>query len=73
MSTLCRSTSPDDDACFKERGHKGRWHQGHQPGKRHPTRRWEGGVRSPARWEDDGCMSMADEMTWGRGVRNGRW
>lgn len=53
---MCRSTSPDDDVCIKPRGHKSRWHQGYIPGKRSATRRWEGGIRTPARWEvvDDG-------------------
>lgn len=68
MGASCRATSPDDDACVKVRGHKSHWHQGHQPGKRHATRRWEGGINTKPRWElvDDGYMTQADEDTWGR-------
>lgn len=64
----CRSVSPDDDVCTKPRAHKSNWHQGHTPGKASPTRRWEGGIRTPAKWEyiDDGHMTEADWDTWGR-------
>jgi hypothetical protein len=64
----CRSTSPDNDACTKERGHKGQWHVGVQPGKRNVTLRWCGGIKTQPFWEriDDGYMSEADLATWGR-------
>lgn len=65
---LCRSTSPADDACMKPRGHKSNMHIGFTPGKRSKTRRWQGGINTPARWEvlDDGHMTEADWDTWGR-------
>lgn len=54
----CRSKSPDADPCAKPRGHRTHWHQGADPS----TRRWDGGVRTPARWEyiDDGYRSEGD-------------
>jgi hypothetical protein len=64
----CRSTSPDGDGCTKGRGHVRRWHQREGAHGTPSSRRWEGGVRTPARWEyvDDGHMTEADYATWGR-------
>lgn len=64
----CRSTSPADDMCTKPRGHKSRFHQGKIPGKRHPTKRWTGGINTVAAWEyvDDGYMSEGEWSAYGR-------
>lgn len=66
---MCRSKSPEPAdnlarvPCAKPRGHKGRRHS-------NPllSRKWEGGINTTPVWEfiDDGYMTEADWMTWGR-------